>query len=246
MSFFISVKKVLELYGDLLIHGVWITILLAVVGTSVGLVIGSLIGVYRTIPIERKESLFLRILYRIGYVLTTIYIEVFRSTPMMVQAMVIYFGFIWVTGVKLDPTPTGMVIISINTGAYMAEIVRGGIISIDKGQFEAAHSVGLTHSQTMKGIILPQAMRNIMPPVGNEFIINMKDSCVLSVISVSELFFTTKSAAGATFETFPAYFIAGVIYLILTIVVTRILRRIEKKMDGDKHYELYLDEEETQ
>lgn len=161
---------------------------------------------------------------------------------MMVQAMVIYFGFIWITGVKLSPTPTGLVIISINTGAYMAEIVRAGINSIDKGQYEAAHSVGLSHGQAMRGIILPQALRNIIPAIGNEFIINMKDSCVLSVISVGELFFATKSVAGASFATFPAYFIAGVVYLVLTVVVSQLLKILEKRLDGPKNYELYADE----
>lgn len=242
MSFFEAVQFILNQYGHLYLRGVQVTILLAVVGTLVGLVIGCLIGMYRVIPITKNTPLPLRILYHLGSALFRIYIEVFRSTPMMVQAMIFFYGAAWVTGLRLDPIRTGIVIISINTGAYMAEIVRGGIISVDGGQYEAAHSVGLTHWQTMGGIVMPQAIRNIMPTIGNEFIINMKDSCVLSVISVSELFFMTKSAAGTTFQTFPAYFIAGVIYLILTLITTMILRRIEKRMDGSDHYELYKDE----
>lgn len=121
----------------------------------------------------------------------------------------------------------------------MAEIVRGGIISVDKGQFEATHSIGMTHFQSMFYVVLPQAIRNIMPAVGNQFIINIKDSCVLSVISVTELFFQTKSAAGATFQTFPAYFIACVIYFILCFSITQLLRYLETKMDGADTYTIY-------
>lgn len=246
MSFFEKVAMLLDMYSPLFVKGIYITLMLAIVGTGVGLILGSLVGVYRTIPIHRQKHRSLRILYKIGYGISTAYIELFRSTPMMVQAMVIYFGFIWVTGIKLNPTPTGMVIISINTGAYMAEIVRAGINSIDKGQYEAAHSVGLSHGQAMRGIILPQALRNIIPAIGNEFIINMKDSCVLSVISVGELFFATKSVAGASFATFPAYFIAAVVYLVLTIIVSQLLKRLEKKLDGPKNYELYIDDMATE
>lgn len=241
MAFFEAVQQILHDYGYLYLEGVKVTVLLAIVGTIVGLVIGCLIGMYRVLPISESTALPLRILYRIGLILMRIYIEIFRSTPMMVQAMIFFYGAAWITGLRLDPIRTGIVIISINTGAYMAEIVRGGIISVDKGQYEAAHSVGLTHWQTMGGIVMPQAIRNIMPMIGNEFIINMKDSCVLSVISVSELFFMSKSAAGATFQTFPAYFIAGIVYLVLTLITTFILAKVEKRMDGADSFELYQD-----
>lgn len=238
-----AVQMILNNYGQLYIQGVKITILLAVVGTLVGLLIGSLIGMYRVIPVNKNTPLPLRILYRLGLILCRIYIEIFRSTPMMVQAMVIYFGVAWVTGLRLDPIKAGIVIISINTGAYMAEIVRGGIFSVDQGQYEAAHSIGLSHWKTMRGIVMPQALRNIMPTIGNEFITNMKDSAVLSVISVSELFFMAKSASGATFETFPAFFIAGVIYLVLTLITTAVLGQVERRMDGSDSYDLYKDDQ---
>ena len=118
----------------------------------------------------------------------------------------------------------------------MAEIVRGGIISVDKGQTEGAMSIGMTHWQTMTSIVLPQAVRNIMPSIGNEFVVNIKDSSVLNVISVSELFFTAKSAAGTYLKYFEVFFIAGAIYLVLTFTVTRILRLIERRMDGPDTY----------
>ena len=139
----------------------------------------------------------------------------------------------------MDTTFAAVFIISINTGAYMAEIIRGGIVSVDKGQFEAAHAIGMTHWQTMTTVVLPQAIRNILPSVGNELIVNIKDSSVLNVISVSELFFQAKSAAGTYYRYFEVYFIIAVIYLILTLTVSRILREVEKKMDGPDNYVIH-------
>ena len=139
-------------------------------------------------------------------------------------------------GLRMPALGAAMFIISINTGAYMAEIIRGGIISVDKGQKEAAHAIGMTHWQSMVHVVLPQAVRNIMPSIGNEFVVNIKDSSVLNVISVSELFFVSKSAAGTYARYFEAFFITAVIYFVLTFTVTRLLRLLEKKMDGGKSY----------
>ena len=155
---------------------------------------------------------------------------------MIVQAMVIYYGIPYMGGPQLGQLQAAILIVSINTGAYMAEIVRGGIISIDRGQTEAARSIGMTHWQTMVTVVLPQAVRNIMPSIGNEFVVNIKDSSVLNVISVTELYFQGKSAAGLYYRYFEAFFIIAVIYFILTFTVTRILRLIEKKMDGPDNY----------
>lgn len=118
----------------------------------------------------------------------------------------------------------------------MAEIVRGGIISIDKGQFEAAQALGMNHWQTMIHVVLPQVIRNILPATGNEFVINIKDTSVLNVISVSELFFVTNTIAGVNFRFFEAFFVASLIYLVMTFTVTRILRYFERKLDGPDTY----------
>ncbi len=238
-NFFYWVQVILERYGALILQGTGVTVLLALVGTVAGFVIGLLIGIYKTLPIRKEDPLPKRVLYSIFNFLLSAYIELFRSTPMMVQASVIFYGAAFIFGLRLDPVRAGMFIISINTGAYMAEIVRGGIISVDKGQFEAAHSIGMTHLQSMLHVILPQAVRNIMPAVGNQFVINIKDSCVLSVISVTELFFQTKSAAGAVFQYFPAYFIACVIYFVLCFGITQFLRYLERRMDGSDTYTIY-------
>lgn len=151
---------------------------------------------------------------------------------MIVQAMVIYYGSAELWGLDLSPFAAALLIVSVNTGAYMAEIARGGIISIDKGQTEAAQSIGMTHWQTMTNVILPQAIRNILPSIGNEFVVNIKDTSVLNVISVTELFFMSKSAAGTYMKYFEVFFITCVIYFVMTFTVTRLLLIVEKKIDG--------------
>ena len=139
-------------------------------------------------------------------------------------------------GIDFSPTVAGLIIVSINTGAYMIEVVRGGIESIDIGQMEAAKSIGMSHWQAMIHIILPQTVKNILPATCNEFIINIKDTSVLNVISVTELFFVTKSIKGAIYRTYETFIVVALIYLILTLTITRIIRYIEKYMDGAEKF----------
>ena len=146
---------------------------------------------------------------------------------MIVQAMVIYYGSALAFEIDIDRIAAALFIVSINTGAYMSEIVRGGIISVDKGQFEAAQAIGMNHFQTMTNVVLPQVVRNILPATGNEFVINIKDTSVLNVISVSELFFQTKTVAGNNFRYFETFFITCILYFVMTFTITRILRYIE-------------------
>ena len=266
-TFFGWVGYLLEEYGPLFLRGAGMTMLIAISGTILGFLIGLLVGIARTIELGPRAPKWKRALARLLNAVLGIYIEVFRGTPMIVQAMVIYYGIpymggpqlgqlqaailivsintgasmviyygLFSVGVQLPLTQAAILIVSINTGAYMAEIVRGGIISIDRGQTEAARSIGMTHWQTMVTVVLPQAVRNIMPSIGNEFVVNIKDSSVLNVISVTELYFQGKSAAGLYYRYFEAFFIIAVIYFILTFTVTRILRLIEKKMDGPDNY----------
>jgi len=236
-TFFTRIGGIFQKYYAWILKGVGYTILVAIVGTVVGLFIGLLIGMYRTL--DKPKNKFLAVLKKIGDVILSIYIEVFRGTPMMVQAMVIFWGFALLNdGNTMNVTLAGLIIVSINTGAYMAEIVRGGIISVDKGQFEGAQAIGMTHSQTMWNVILPQALRNIMPSVANEFVINIKDTSVLNVIGFTELFFYGKSIALNTYATFETYLVIAAIYFVLTFTITRILRLVEKKMDGKKDYQI--------
>ncbi|MHC5216756.1 ABC transporter permease subunit [Enterococcus sp. LJL128] len=227
-------KNIISQYGTLFLRGTGTTLLLASIGTIVGTLIGLLIGVIRTIPTAEKKGK--RAFQKIFNWLLSAYIEIFRSTPMMVQAMVIYYGIALAFGIDLNRTVAALFIVSINTGAYMSEIVRGGIFSVDKGQFEAAQAIGMTHGQTMTKIVLPQVIRNIMPATGNEFVINIKDTSVLSVISVSDLFFQANSAAGTNYQFFQTFSIVCVIYFVLTFTVTRILRWLENRIDGPSAY----------
>lgn len=238
MNFFQNVWNILTKYYTFLLRGVGYTLLLALVGTLIGLLIGLLIGVFRTIPESKHKAV--RIIKKIADFILSAYIEVFRGTPMMVQAMVIYWGYAFASGGSTLPLiPSGIIIVSINTGAYMAEIVRGGIISIDKGQFEGAHAVGMTHFQTMIHVVIPQVLRNILPSVSNEFIINVKDTSVLNVIGVTELYFFAGKIYKLNLQMFETYLVVCVIYFILTFTISRLLRLIEKKMDGSKNYTVF-------
>ena len=210
------------------------TLLISIIGTILGSTIGLFIGTVRTIPMPVKGAK--RVLLKIVNGILTVYIEFFRGTPMIVQAMVIYYGSLMALGIDMNRIFAAIFIVSINTGAYTAEIVRGGIISIDKGQFEAAHAIGMNHTKTMLHVVLPQVLRNILPALGNEFVINIKDTSVLNVISVSELYFMTKSVAGNNYRVFEAFFVACILYLAMTLTVTRILRFLERKLDGPENF----------
>lgn len=238
-SFWEWVLFLLNQYGSLFLKGTGVTLLISVIGTVAGFVIGLLVAIVRTIPLRPGDSPLVKLPVRALRGLLAAYIEVFRSTPMIVQAIVIYYGFAQMFGLDMEPIPAGILVVSINTGAYMAEIVRGGIQSVDIGQTEAAHSIGMNHWQTMTSVVLPQAIRNVLPSVGNEFVVNIKDTSVLNVISVTELFFQTKTAAGAYYRTFEAFFITCVIYFVLVFTVTRLLRLLERKMDGPSNYTVH-------
>ena len=235
MNFFVQVWEIVVKYHSFLLKGMGMTLLISLVGTVIGLIIGLLTGIIRTTPFSKNA--FLRGLHKTVNGIISVYIEIFRGTPMMVQAMVIYWGYAFLNGGNTLPLiPAGIFIVSINTGAYMAEIVRGGIISIDKGQFEGAYSVGMTHVQVMTNVIIPQVMRNILPSVSNEFVINIKDTSVLNVIGVAELYYIAGTIKAMNFQTFQTYTVVCVLYFIMTFTVTRILRVIEKKLNGSDSY----------
>ena len=235
MEFWNEVIGIVTKYWPQLLTGVGYTMLIALVGTAAGFLIGLLTGVIRTAPRPKRAAA--RWLRKLLSVLITIYIEVFRGTPMMVQAMVIYWGFAFLNGGQTLPLiPAGLFIVSINTGAYMAEIVRGGIISVDKGQLEGAYSVGMTHAQAMGKVVLPQVLRNILPSISNEFVINIKDTSVLNVIGVTELYYMAGVIKRINLQTFQTYAVICVIYFILTFTVTRLLRLAERRLDGAENY----------
>lgn len=238
MQFFKDVIEIVAKYYPNLLRGVGYTMLIALTGTVAGLLIGLATGVLRTTPLSKNG--FVRVLQKILNAVIAVYVEIFRGTPMMVQAMVIYWGYAFATGGSTLPLiPSGIIIVSINTGAYMAEIVRGGIISIDKGQFEGASSIGMSHRQAMLHVILPQVLRNILPSVSNEFVINIKDTSVLNVIGVTELYYFAGIIKRQNFQTFQTYLVVCVLYFILTFTVTRLLRWVERKLDGNENYTIF-------
>lgn len=226
--------RILENNWPMFLRGAGVTLWISVVGTILGTIIGLIVGVIRTIPVPEKGAK--KGVLRVVNWLLSAYIEFFRGTPMIVQAMVIYYGSALAFEIDIDRIAAALFIVSINTGAYMSEIVRGGIISVDKGQFEAAQAIGMNHFQTMTNVVLPQVIRNILPATGNEFVINIKDTSVLNVISVSELFFQTKTVAGNNFRYFETFFITCILYFVMTFTITRILRYIEVKLDGPDNY----------
>lgn len=228
------IMKILNKYWPMFLRGAGATLYISMIGTILGSMIGLLVGIVRTIPIPERG--LKKVLLKIINGILSIYVEFFRGTPMIVQAMVIYYGSAQAFGIDLNKTVAAIFIVSINTGAYMSEIVRGGIVSIDKGQFEAAAAIGMNHIQTMFKVILPQVVRNILPATGNEFVINIKDTSVLNVISVTELYFQTNSIVGNNYRYYETFFITCIIYLIMTFTITRILRFIERKIDGPDNY----------
>ena len=228
-------------YGSTYLGGIERTLILALIGTLIGCLIGFVCGILQTIPIRQNDSALKKTILRIIRVVLRVYVEVFRGTPMILQAVFIFYGLPYFTGNALQFTSKWLVsilVVSINTGAYMAESVRGGIISVDPGQTEGAMAIGMNHFQTMTSVILPQALRNIMPQIGNNFIINVKDTSVMFIIGFSDFFAIHKSVTGATFIYFPSAVIEMAGYLCMTLVASFLLRFLEKKLDGKSDYEL--------
>jgi putative lysine transport system permease protein len=238
-AFLASCGTVLQKYGMSYLRGAGTTLLIALVGTFFGCLIGFAVGVLQTIPIDKKrDPAGKRFLLHLLRAVLRCYVELFRGTPMIVQAVFIYYGAMQVFNLKMGMWTAAFFIVSINTGAYMAETVRGGIISVDPGQTEGARAIGMTHFQTMNNVILPQALRSIIPQIGNNFIINIKDTSVLSVIAITDLFFVHKSVVGALYRYFESACIVMVIYLTMTMAASWLLRLWEKKLDGPENYDL--------
>jgi putative lysine transport system permease protein len=236
-----EIGNLLQKYGSSYLNGMGNTLILALVGTVIGCIIGFLCGILQTIPCAPNDPPLKRFFLGLIRVLVRIYVEVFRGTPMVLQAVFLYYGVPYFSDNALrfnNIWVAAILVVSINTGAYMAESVRGGIISIDPGQTEGAKAIGMTHVQTMLHVILPQALRNIMPQIGNNFIINVKDTSVMFIIGFTEFFATHRAAVGATYKYFPSATIEMVGYLCMTLAASFLLRWLEKRLDGSDNYEL--------
>lgn len=236
-SFFGQIQDIWQKYGSQFLKGAGNTMVIALISTIIGFLIGLILAIIRTIP--KHPHFIFRFLYRLINLIISLYIEVFRGTPMMVQAMLIFYGSKLFFNWDMQSMFAAVFIVSINTGAYLSEVIRGGIMGIDKGQSEAARSLGMNHYQTMTSVVLPQAIRQILPALGNEFVINIKDTSVLNVIAVTELFFVTRSVAGSTYLTFQTFLITSAIYLVLTFLTTRILHLLEHTLSHSNTYTIH-------
>lgn len=236
-----DIVKLWSKYRGVYLSGIGNTLLLALTATLIGCVIGFVCGVLNTIPCSKNDSGVKKFFVGLVRVIVRIYVEVFRGTPMVLQAVFIYYGLPYFTdnAVKFSGIwSAALLVVSINTGAYMAESVRGGIISIPVGQTEGAKAIGMTHVQTMVNVILPQALRNIMPQIGNNFIINVKDTSVMFIIGFPDFFSAHRAAVGASYLYFPSATVEMVGYLTMTLIASLLLRWLERRLDGSSSYEL--------
>ena len=241
-----DIGKLWGKYGASYVTGMRNTLVLALVATVIGCLIGFVCGVLNTIPCAKNDPPVKRFFLGLIRVIVRIYVEVFRGTPMVLQAVFVYYGLPYFTDNAVKFTniwAAAILVVSINTGAYMAESVRGGIISIDPGQTEGAKAIGMTHVQTMTSVILPQALRNIMPQIGNNFIINVKDTSVMFIISFTEFFAAHRYIVGVNNMYFPSATIEMIGYLTMTLIASFLLRLLEKWMDGSDSYELVQDDQ---
>ena len=202
-----------------LLVGVKLTIWITFFGLLIGFFLGTLAGLGKTVRSQ--------ILNKIA----AVYIETIRGTPLMVQVMFIYFGLPMAAGTRVPPLVAGVTAIALNSGAYIAEIVRGAIQSIDWGQSEAGRSIGLTRFQTVLYVIWPQAFKRMIPPLGNQFIISLKDTSLLVVIGVGELTRTGQEIIAVNFRAFEVWTTVALMYLVLTLTLSKLLAVTEKRLE---------------
>ncbi|EEG79018.1 amino acid ABC transporter permease [Dethiobacter alkaliphilus] len=202
-----------------LLQGMWMTIMITVGGVALGFVLGILFGLGR---ISKNKIIF---------ALSTTYVEIIRGTPILVQIFFIYFAMPILLGSRISNITAAIAAIAINSGAYLAEIVRGGIQSIDKGQTEAGRTIGMTPFQTMRYIIWPQAFKRIIPPMGNQFIISLKDTSLLSVIAVADLTRRGQTIIAVNYRSVEIWGTVALLYLTMTLTISFVLRRMERRLD---------------
>ena len=201
----------------LLLIGAGVTIQITVLSTAIGFVIGLIVGVARISNL------------RLLRMLAEVYVEFFRGTPLLVQIFLFYFALPVITGQRIDPFIAAISACGINSGAYVAEIFRAGIQSIDEGQMEAGRSLGMTWLQTMRYIIVPQAFKRVIPPLGNEFIAMLKDSSLVSVIGFEELTRRGQLIIAKTYGSFEIWMSVAVIYLVMTLTISRFVAYLERR-----------------
>lgn len=231
----------------LIVAGIISTLILSIFGTVVGLFLGVFLAYGKNVKTKATDNIFKRIGFKIIKGFCQLYSVVLRGTPMMVQALIFKYGclalgFNW-ADVPFHPFVSdvfngwffaGLIVITFNTAAYMSEIVQSGLNGVDVGQVEGARSLGMKASDSSFFVVLPQAIRNSLPTIGNELIVNIKDSSVLNVIATSELYYRVYNISGESFAFVEGYLVLAIIYLIMTLLAAFVLKLIEKKLDGQK------------
>lgn len=207
-------------YGSFFLKGIKITILISLIGVALGSILGAFVALMKLSKIKIISWI------------ASIYIEILRGTPMLVQVFIVFFGITAALGLDISALVCGTIALVINSSAYIAEIIRAGINSVDKGQMEAARSLGLNYRQTMKSVIMPQAIKNILPALGNEFVTLIKESSIVSTIGVGEIMFNAQVVQGISFDPFTPLLVAAALYFVLTFVLTRIMNMIEGRLNA--------------
>lgn len=207
-------------YGSFFLKGIKITILISLIGVALGSILGAFVALMKLSKIKIISWI------------ASIYIEIFRGTPMLVQVFIVFFGITAALGLDISALVCGTIALVINSSAYIAEIIRAGINAVDKGQMEAARSLGLNYRQTMKSVIMPQAIKNILPALGNEFVTLIKESSIVSTIGVGEIMFNAQVVQGISFDPFTPLLVAAALYFVLTFVLTRIMNMIEGRLNA--------------
>ncbi|HBH9999835.1 TPA: ABC transporter permease subunit [Staphylococcus aureus] len=207
-------------YGSFFLKGIKITILISLIGVALGSILGAFVALMKLSKIKVISWI------------ASIYIEILRGTPMLVQVFIVFFGITAALGLDISALVCGTIALVINSSAYIAEIIRAGINAVDKGQMEAARSLGLNYRQTMKSIIMPQAIKNILPALGNEFVTLIKESSIVSTIGVGEIMFNAQVVQGISFDPFTPLLVAAALYFVLTFVLTRIMNMIEGRLNA--------------
>ena len=206
--------------------------IIAITGTFIGLFVAMLIIIFRIQEKDPRDNGMNVLLKKLSVFFSTSYVEFFRGTPMMVQAAIFYYGLAMI-GVRMPIIVAGIIVVSLNTAAYLTEVLRSGINAIDKGQMEAARAIGLSRAQAYRYIIFPQVIKNMVPAIGNELVVNIKDTAVLSVIGVSELFYMAKSVAGTHYRYTESFVLVALVYLIMVLITTRLLSLIIKLLNKE-------------
>ena len=219
------VKQFITLGGyKNVVNGLWITLQIAVLGLAIGIVIGTLIAIVRVMP---KYKRLPRILDKI----CVCYIELFRGTPMVVQLLIGYWVLLPALGITVDSgVPVAIIMFGLNSGAYVSEIMRGGLNSVDHGQMEAGRALGLTYATTMMKIVVPQAIKNILPTLGNEFIVLIKETSIVSFIAVTDLYKSFKQLGDPTYNYTMPYLMLALVYLVLVLLISWGVRTLERRM----------------